>query len=254
MKSNLKQMIVALSFAGACIPQLALAQDHAACPDHEGGFGPFDYASARAEDIGVVERHHFTPQVESLARGVTGTVGGEIDYTIRAFPNHYRALNAMSKLSIREKTPRPRGLHCCVDGYFERAIRFRPEDAMVRTVYGLHLHRWKKMDKAKQQFEEAARLAPDDVNIAYNLGLVYADLKEWEKASRYAQVAYGGGFALPGLKNKLQKAGKWKEPTPRQVKADETNLKKPSGDSVNGIPTEQADVKEKTDKKEQADK
>ena len=38
--------------------------------------------------------------------------------------------------------------------------------------------------------------------------------KEYEKASAHAQKAYALGFPLPGLKNKLKAAGKWREPEP----------------------------------------
>lgn len=39
------------------------------------------------------------------------------------------------------------------------------------------------------------------------LGLSYFDTKEYEKAREHARKAYGMGYPLPGLKNKLSKAG-----------------------------------------------
>ena len=45
-----------------------------------------------------------------------------------------------------------------------------------------------------------------------DLGLAYADLKQYDKALESAHRAYGAGFPLPGLKNKLKRAGKWREP------------------------------------------
>jgi tetratricopeptide (TPR) repeat protein len=187
---------------------------YSVCPDHAGGFGPFDYTKPehRRQHLEKVNRAHFAPQVENLISGQSATLGGDIDYTIRAFPNHHRALNSLSNLSIKTKSNRPRGVKCYVDDYFERAIRFKPDDATVHMLYGVHLHRWKKVDDAKRQLEQAAKLAPNDANVAYNLGLVYADLKEWDKAMGYAKQAYAAGFPLPGLKDKLIKAGKWKEP------------------------------------------
>jgi len=41
----------------------------------------------------------------------------------------------------------------------------------------------------------------------YNLGLLYADMKNWEKAVEYGQKAYKSGLDLPGLRQKLEKAG-----------------------------------------------
>ena len=198
-----------------------------------GGYGPYDYTSPvdKVEHLPIVEQFHFTSDVENLIHGNTGSVGGDLDYTIRAFPNHHRALDAASRLSIKLKSARPPGLQCSVEGYFERGIRFKPDDAVLRMIYGLHFHRWKRPDQAKQQLEQAARLAPEDRNIAYNLGLIYVDLKEWDKASEYAEKAYGAGFPLPGLKNKLVKAGKWKEPraTPPGAEDASTAVAKPAG-------------------------
>ncbi|MES2353847.1 MAG: hypothetical protein V4568_05450 [Pseudomonadota bacterium] len=222
MKSFLRVTQSFLLASAMLIPAIAVAQV-GTCPDHTGGYGPFDYTKSAdvAEHLGVVEQFHFTPQVESLTRGASGTVGGDLDYTIRAFPNHHRALDALSKLSIKLKTVRPRGLNCSVEGYFERAVRFQDQDGALHMIYGLHLRRWKKIEEAKKHFELAAKLAPDDTNVLYNLGLVYADLNEWDKASGFAQKAYGGGFSLPGLKNKLVKAGKWKEPIPPVVQTEQ---------------------------------
>jgi len=235
MKSLLRVTQGLLLISAILMPIVASAQ--ASCPDHTGGYGPFDYTKSVdvAEHLGVVEQFHFTPQVESLTRGASGTIGGDLDYTIRAFPNHHRALDALSKLSIKVKSARPRGLNCSVEGYFERAIRFQPQDGALHMIYGLHLRRWNKIEEAKKHFELAAKLAPDDNNVMYNLGLVYADLNDWEKASTYAQKAYGGGFSLPGLKNKLVKAGKWKEPIPPVAQPEQ---KPAEGKASEAKPTE----------------
>jgi hypothetical protein len=47
---------------------------------------------------------------------------------------------------------------------------------------------------------------------------VYFDLKDYDKSLEHAQIAYAQGFPLPGLKHKLQKAGKWREPPPVAAK------------------------------------
>ena len=39
-------------------------------------------------------------------------------------------------------------------------------------------------------------------------------MKQYEEANRYAKDIYSTKFPLPGLKNKLKKAGAWKEPKP----------------------------------------
>lgn len=157
----------------------------------------------------LVERYHFTPGVENLISGKSGYLGQDIDYTLRHFPNHHRALMAMAKLALREKTPRATNANYSVECYFDRAIRFKPDDGMVRMIYGIYLSKLGNSDMAIEQLNEALRLQPDNANINYNLGLIYFQKKDYERAKTYAKKAYELGFPLPGLKNKLTAAGKW---------------------------------------------
>jgi tetratricopeptide (TPR) repeat protein len=178
-----------------------------------GGFGPFDYtnSSDKQTHLPVVEAYHFTQSVESLVSGSSGKVGGDLDYTLRAFPNHHRALAAMAKLSLKEKTSKPAGATYSVQCYFDRAIRFKPNDAIVRMIYGNHLLKAGQVDQATEQLKEAHDLQPDNPTINYNLGLLYMQRKNYEEARNYAKKAYELGFPLPGLKNQLIQAGKWEE-------------------------------------------
>ena len=196
------------------IPTCALATDDNACADilKVGQFGPFDYNQSvkYAKQIDVVERTHFTPEVETLKHGSAGRLAADLNYTIRAIPNHHRALDSISRLSIRLNRPLIPDMQCSVDGFFERAIRFTPNDAWVHLAYGVHLYRWKKLAQAEGELLKAEKLAPNEGNIAYNLGLLYVDLKQWDKAMTYAEKAYAEGYSLPGLKNMLVSAGKWR--------------------------------------------
>src|SRR4029079_11734317 len=70
-------------------------------------FGPFDYRIASADTKHLVESYHFTPSIETLQHGESGSLGAELDYTLRVFPNHPRALLALVKLGARDKTERP---------------------------------------------------------------------------------------------------------------------------------------------------
>ena len=65
--------------------------------------------------------------------------------------------------------------------------------------------------EALQHFKIAETHAPNDMLIAYNIGLVYVDLKQFDKARSYAKKAYAGGIALPGLRDKLAKAGELRD-------------------------------------------
>ena len=188
------------------------------CGPLQNHFGPFDYRSASPQDRALVEGAHFTPQVESLKGGKnTITAGGDINYTLMVFPNHHRALMATIKLSEKEKTDKPRGMRYTVACWFDRAERFRFDDAMVKTLHGIYLSRTGKSQAAVDKLEEAKALASDNANITYNLGLAYFDLKQYDKALASAHSAYALGFPLPGLRDKLKRAGKWSEPMPVAV-------------------------------------
>jgi tetratricopeptide (TPR) repeat protein len=199
------------------------------CGDLTNGFGPFDYRNPTdRQNLGIVEKHHFNAHVESLARGLTGTVGGDIDYTLRAFPNHVRALAAMSKLSFRDKTPRPTGATYSVDCYFDRALRFRPKDGLVYMVYGDHVAKTGQIDKAIELMKYAAELEPFNATAIYNLGLMYFSKKDYDQALVQAQKAYELGFPLPGLKNKLAAIGKWSEMPARNTAPEASASEKPN--------------------------
>lgn len=171
-----------------------------------------DYTNSNDRDkLKLVEEFHFTPQVEKLISGQSGYIGGDLDYTLRHFPNHHRALAAIGNLAIRDKTQRPQGATLPVECYFDRAIRFKPADGMVRMVYSSYLLKINQPERAMEQLKIAIGLQPDHPNINYNLGLLYFQKKDYEQANLYAQKAYASGFPLPGLKNKLISLKKWDE-------------------------------------------
>jgi len=158
-----------------------------------------------------VERTHFTSDIKNLIKGNTGSIGGDIGYTLRAFPNHYPALIAFAKLNLREKNvKRPGDERYTVECYFDRAIRFKPGDGVVRMIYGNYLLKLGgRSDDAIEQYHEAIRLQPENANINYNIGLLYLKKKDYELAIIHAKKAYELGYPLPGLRNKLIKSGKW---------------------------------------------
>lgn len=196
-----------LSNAGA-----AVAAPLPACPDYVPGKPGGDYNDPTdRKGLTVVEQFHFTPPVESLIKGASGPLGGDIGYTLDHFPNHHRALAAMMKLALREKNRKPPGARHTIDCYFERATRFRPNDAKVRTLHGSYLLAIGRQDDALEQLEKAAALEPANPTAHYNLGLLYVQKQQYDKARASAHQAYSMGFPLPGLKNKLVAAGQWKE-------------------------------------------
>jgi tetratricopeptide (TPR) repeat protein len=95
--------------------------------------------------------------------------------------------------------------------HFIRSITFAPDDPMVRFAYGLHLSNFGKKEEALIQFLKAEELGRVDSNTLYNIGLLYVEKKDYEKGLAYAKRAYAGGFPLPGLRDRLKRAGKWEE-------------------------------------------
>ena len=166
----------------------------------------------RKNSLPIVEGAHFLKQTEQLIASdeySLRSIGADLDYTLRAFPNHYLALSSISKLAIREKKIKPRGARYSVLCFFERAIRFKPNDAVVRSIFGGHLLKTGQSDMAMEQLIIAAELEPNNPTFNYNLGLLYFDKKNYGQAKNYAERAYSQGFPLPGLMNKLKGIGKW---------------------------------------------
>jgi tetratricopeptide (TPR) repeat protein len=183
------------------------------CGELKNAYGPYDYTdSANISNLGLVETAHFTSNIEKLTHGNSGSLGSELAYTLAAFPNHHRALMAAGKLVIREKTLRPNGFRFSIECYFDRAIRFKKDDATVYMAYALYLSASGNLTKAIEELDIAVKLEPQSAIINYNLGLLYCKKKDFESARIYAEKAYRLGFPLPGLKNMLINAGNWREP------------------------------------------
>ena len=181
------------------------------CGELRNGYGPYDYRTDR-DKLPIVEGAHFTPEVEALARSVTGYIGADIDYTLRAFPNHHRALVSMMRYGERTKSAQPPSAQYTIECYFDRAVRFKPDDTTVRMLFATYLHKIGRETDANQQLERAVTLAGENAFTHYNAGLVYLDLKNYDKALRQAHVAYGLGFPRPELREALKATGKWTEP------------------------------------------
>lgn len=188
----------------------------AECGSLENKNGPHDYTSASGrENLPIVESAHFTTEIELLkGHNKCGNNGcqlrDDLDYTLRAFPNHHRALLAVINYDMAgmdEKLGRMRYTTLC---YLERAVAFKSNDPTVRMIFGYY---WSQVDeptKALEEYERALRLAPDSAEVHYNLGLLYTDRGDYELARTHAVRAYQLGFPLPGLRAKLERVGQWK--------------------------------------------
>lgn len=175
-------------------------------------YGPYDYNNAydRIHKLPIVEKFHFTRSVRMLEHGSSGSLPGDLDYTLRAFPNHPYALYAMARWQLQHGD-RAGPNYYTAECYFKRAIKFRPKDGVVWMIYGIFLQRKGELEAALQKYLHAKKLIPKSPELDYNLGLLYVKLKKFAKARQFAELAYKGGYPLPGLRDKLKAAGKWKQ-------------------------------------------
>lgn len=176
-----------------------------------GQYGPYDFRSDR-DKLPVVVNNHFSPLVEQLIRGQTSTLGADIAFTLRAIPNHPNALMSMMLLGEKEKTTNPRGSGYSVECWFERAIRFRPDDNVVRMIYTSFLTKNKRKPEAMQQLDVVLTTAKDGAFTHNNVGLLYFDLGEYQKALDQAHKAIKLGLNRPELRDQLLSVGKWSAP------------------------------------------
>lgn len=206
-RKALVALLPMLSFVPAAHAQVSAET----CGPIANAYGPFDYRTQK-EPLVRVEQHHFTLQVEQLIRGQEGSIGGDLDYTLRASPNHHRALVAMMRFGDRLKADKVQGANYLVECYFERALRFRPDDTSARLIYATFLIAKNRKDEALSHVGEVVRRAGDNPFAHYNAGLVYIEMKEYDLALERAHVAAGMGMTRPQLRTQLEAAGRWREP------------------------------------------
>ncbi len=185
----------------------ALAKPY--CGELANAFGPFDYRTPDPDQLYLVEMAHFTEEVQQGVKGNTGTLGQDLDYTLRAFPNHTKALAALSRAALRQRTLQLPGARYAVECYFERAVRFQPDDGLAWGAYGQYVYALGENARALPMLKKAAELVPDNPAVNYNAGIAYFNAKNYELAVQHAKKAYQLGFPLPGLRKMLVDAGKW---------------------------------------------
>ena len=180
-------------------------------------YGPFEYRTTSPADRELVEGAHFTLEYDAYLKGQSKSSryanelppAAGFGYTLWAFPNQPLALAAMEDLGIRHKTEKPPGALLRVHCFFQRAIRFAPDDELVRALYGYYYARRGKPIEAKVQLEKAASFNSSNSSVYVYSAFAYIEMKDYEKALETAKIAYQLGYSLPGLRNRLMRAGKW---------------------------------------------
>lgn len=196
------------------MPAATLAQENNPCgpirpksPDF-----PWDYR-IKTHHQPLVERAHFTAQVEMLIRGQSGqALEPDLDYTLNQIPNHHRALISLQRLGERRKSDHLSGMKYPIECYFDRAVRFMPDDLVARQLYAAYLHSKNRDDIAIYQLSIVEKMAEDNPLTHYNVGLLYVQMKRYDDAVRQALRAEELGFHQTGLKDRLIELGHWPAP------------------------------------------
>ncbi|MGH8501163.1 MAG: tetratricopeptide repeat protein [Gammaproteobacteria bacterium] len=209
-----RQLLIALALSGVvspCSGAIPAVAEGCGDPFDRGGFGPFDYTNSEHQDqMYRVTSEHFTPSVEALQAGATSeNLMHDLDFTLRAIPNHHRALYAMlrHKLNPAGKQSGYKTPEC----YFQRALQFKPTDGVVHMLFGIYLYGNGDMQESLEELQQAVKIMPSSAEAHYNLGLVSLAVKDHEAARKHAQEAYRLGYPLPGLRERLQELGVWEE-------------------------------------------
>jgi tetratricopeptide (TPR) repeat protein len=147
-----------------------------------------------------------------LAKGeISRRVIYDLNWTLMRWPNHVPAMQGMVQYYLAG------GVSYTFDPpecYFMRARRFAPDDISVLMQEAYFLSRKRERNRAIEVYEQALKLDPRSADVHYNMGLVYLDMNQPQKAVEHARLAYGSGYPLPGLRRKLERAGLWQQVVP----------------------------------------
>lgn len=199
------------AFANSAAPWVGVDFQGFACAGEHMNYGPYDYANAehRATKLPIVESYHFTREVQQLLKGKSGTVVGDLVYTLQAFPNHYKALSSLTYYKIINIENKQWPVTPSVECYFQRAINFVPADATVHILYAIYLKKINKVNLAEDEYKTAIELMPDELKFRYMYGLFLVTQKKYNAAKEQAEIIYAKNYPETKLKMKLHSAGYW---------------------------------------------
>lgn len=182
------------------------------CGALDNAYGPYDYINAEHHKkfLPVVEAYHFDLKVETLTGGKSGSIMSDLDYTLRAFPNHHRALNAMARYQLKNGKPEADSNFRTIECYFDRAKRMNPRDSEVYAINGWYLRQLGDLEGALAQYRESEKLKPASINRDYQIGMLLFDMKRYEEARKYAERVYQRNFPDNALRDKLKSVNQWK--------------------------------------------
>lgn len=202
---NLAAAVLTTCLLGGTSPVATAAEGHSRDYYNPGT------SQADVEWFKNVHSYHLQPGIMEMRPGRYDAALQHFEFILNAYPNQPEVLNLLSELCVvRWKSPT-----CDADPWFQKAIAQNPSIARTYLVYGIHQLRKGQPAEAIVTLNRALEMEPDSVNAHYNLGLAYFEVKDYVKANAHAQASYRLGAKVPGLRDKLVKAGHWKPiPTP----------------------------------------
>jgi Tfp pilus assembly protein PilF len=172
-------------------------------PPSDAAKEPFDY-----------EPRPFTPFIEGvpgdalsqgralLANGYTNEAVASLSVAAVTGPDLVEANNLLGLAYDR------RGQHKQAREFYERALSVAPQNAHVLNNLGHSLYLDDRYNDALARLKDAARLAPADTRVAGNLALVYGRLRKYDDAFKQFKRAGGEFYAHTNTAALLATAGR----------------------------------------------
>lgn len=185
----------------------------AAQPNPGGGLIDVDYFSPStdpnySEHLWAVEEYHYKPAVNWLMSGSPAQARDDIEFILRHFPNHPKALALAFEYGKRIKQPD------YALPLYQKAVQMNPKIAGIWSDFGTLQHELKNYTEAVACFEKAVAINAKTGIYRYNLGLSLFEIKEYEKAQVEATAARDMGVPFTALQDKLDGL---KKPKPASV-------------------------------------
>ncbi len=153
--------------------------------------------------------HHTGPAQKRVHAGdLTSIVMADLDFTLKRWPNHRDAIRTLIEYDLAGGKSYG---YAPTECWLRHAHEYAPDDVDVILAEAYFHQRKGDREVAKSQYEEALAQGSKSPEVHYNLGLLYFDLADFPHAQEQARIAYADGYPLPGLRNKLKKAGYWTE-------------------------------------------
>lgn len=160
--------------------------------------------------LSMVEGAHFTLNVQLLRKGKSSAQPSDLVFVLSSIPNHPAALDAYSRYEstyrsssiFRNQADTNKPVYS-TDCFFSRATEIFPDYAETYKVWGMHLYRNQKYKESIDMFSKASSMNDNSADLHYYMGLSFLALGDLENAQVHADIAYGAGYPLQGLKKGL---------------------------------------------------